>query len=219
MVRQIAQHIFASYLNRPDCPTHSLTTSLDKAALRFLYDTPGASYPRFYGWLTADGLYAGNIDATADKVDEEIIPYPVLRVHQTASGEPLPSVSAGAVETVAAVTPIAFELTDYHVLLLYADRLVAVSRLTHAIEYEQPLAGEPAHGPVGGTSSSPLGLCRDQRAAGGTVYLYTGKEIMRVRVRDEQRHVWRHYMERGDFAAAQRSTRNAAHLNRVRNDD
>lgn len=201
-----------------------LSAALANASLRFLYDPPTANYPRFYGWLTADGLYAGDIRtaataaaaATADQFDflgtREIIPYPVLRSFTSANGDQPPSaapVSAGA-QPPAHPTPIAFELTDYHVLLLYADRVVAVSRLTHATVYEQPLTDDPASS----TGSAPLGMCRNQRA-GGTVFLFSRKAIVRVRVRDEQRHVWRQHLERGDFEAAQRATNNAAHLNQI----
>lgn len=188
-----SQNIFAPYLNKPEQKSFEIPSSTaSSSALRFIYETPACTYPRFYGWLNSAGLTFGEIDATAE-TPEILVPWP-----GTASKIAFPTDNIAP--------PLACELTDYHILFLYAGRLVAVSRLTHAIVHEENFE-------LYGAAKPLLGLVRDQRA--GITYLFSRKLILKVLVRDEQRNVWRQHLDRDEFALAKKAARNAAHQNLI----
>jgi hypothetical protein len=111
-----------------------------------------------------------------------------------------------------APVPSGLAVTPYHYLLLYRQRVVAVSRVSHGVVFEQAL-GEDRHGTLrdvvvdgsgGGGSAPPL------------LFLVSDRYLFRVQVVDEARDVWRLYAAKNDFEAARRFSKgDEARLSRI----
>lgn len=216
------QNIFNSYLSVPEHirDFHEIPNKLKYSKLRFNYNAT-TKYPRYFGWLTDPGIFSGEvsyqlmlpslvdpnknilqIDPVADThqfiISNEIIPFP-------SNTETNTSTASESYVSKKSVYPISFVLTDFHVLLLYTDHITAVSLLNYQIIYEEYFTEQ--YGRL-------LDLVKD--TANDTIYAYTSKCIFRYKVHNEQRNVWRMYLDKNEFELAQKySLDNPAHLDIV----
>eukprot|EP00879_Flechtneria_rotunda_P019362 GHRR01020334.1.p1 GENE.GHRR01020334.1~~GHRR01020334.1.p1 ORF type:complete len:907 (+),score=281.55 GHRR01020334.1:278-2998(+) len=89
----------------------------------------------------------------------------------------------------------ALACTEYHYLLLYADRLVAVNQVSGKV------VAEVNWGPGTHTNSNvigtPLGLLQD--ATSITTHLWSGETLHEVTMTSEGKDMWRTYMEYRDY--------------------
>ena len=89
------------------------------------YYTPNAeqalSLPKSVAWLTGLGLYHGNLNFTSTSDDfidaADVLPYPP------------PSTDI----------PLSIALTEFHYMVLYRDRIIAICHLDDKLAYEEPL--------------------------------------------------------------------------------
>ena len=86
-------------------------------------------------------------------------------------------------------------LSEYHILVLYPDRFAAISLLNQKVAFED----------VFPNGSKIIGLTRD--ISSQVVWVYTETQIFNYRPVDEARDVWRILLERNDFVAAQKITK------------
>uniref|UniRef100_A0A0N5ALM7 Vacuolar protein sorting-associated protein 18 homolog n=1 Tax=Syphacia muris TaxID=451379 RepID=A0A0N5ALM7_9BILA len=138
------------------------------------------SLPRHYCWLGADGFTIGEINISAQDGYNMITEGPHIQ-HRLVNGRH--------------DYPLDIAITEYHVLLLYSDRLEAVSLLNQKRVYEEP---------IGMHTSQVRGMSRDSVTE--TVWIYTDSSISRYQPDEETRNVWPIYLERGDFAKARSVT-------------
>lgn len=90
-------------------------------------------------------------------------------------------------------------------LLLYTDHITAVSLLNYQTIYEEYFTEQ--YGRL-------LDLVKD--SVSDTIYAYTGKSIFRYKVHNEQRNVWRMYLDKNEFELARKYSRdNPAHMDIV----
>ena len=82
-------------------------------------------------------------------------------------------------------------LSQWHVLYLHGDRLVAFDLLTHRKVYDEHVLDPSDH---------PLSLIAD--AGTNTYWLFTSREIMEIVITDEDRDVWRVMLDKGDYRRA-----------------
>ncbi|EPR59736.1 Pep3/Vps18/deep orange family protein [Toxoplasma gondii GT1] len=101
--------------------------------------------------------------------------------------------------------PLSVTVTDFHVLLLYDDRLVALSRITHEKVVELPLSGVKY-----GTVRRLLQDRFDQ-----SVFLYTDAFVCQLVISKESAQAWRLYLQQGKFAVALSHCATAAQRERV----
>lgn len=88
--------------------------------------------------------------------------------------------------------PTGIALTDYHVLLAYSSRVLALSLLPpHDVIFEDPWNPE-----LGGA----LGFVSDNVAE--FVWLYTQTFAMKYGTNDEARYIWKTYLDRGEYQKA-----------------
>ncbi|KAI9679115.1 MAG: hypothetical protein M1829_001785 [Trizodia sp. TS-e1964] len=95
-------------------------------------------------------------------------------------------------------------LTQWHMLILVADRVVAVNRLDNKVVLDQSVL-EPGQ--------RALGLITDQRK--NTFWLFTNKEIFEVVSNDEDRDVWRIMLQSNNFEAALRYAKSTSQKDAV----
>lgn len=87
--------------------------------------------------------------------------------------------------------PLSFVLTEFHALLMYQDKVKAVSVLNQECVYEEKFS--EAHGKL-------KSIIKDLKRR--TIWAITDKTVFRYKVVKEERNVWRIYMEKEQFHLA-----------------
>ncbi|SJX65713.1 related to DigA protein [Sporisorium reilianum f. sp. reilianum] len=174
--------------------------------------TPASSkHVSALAWLTGPGVYHGTLfypaDATAgDSVIEtaNLLPYPAIAIEDEHTATPnkrrsrLSTASNGDHSAFghggAPITeiPLSIALTEFHFVLLYQDRVMAISSLDDQVIFEEALPLK--------TNERVIGTAVD--VAKSTYWIYTDASIFELVLRDEDRHVWRVHLDRGSFDTA-----------------
>ncbi|KAJ3721541.1 Pep3/Vps18/deep orange family-domain-containing protein [Lentinula raphanica] len=147
------------------------------------------SLPRSLAWMTAPGIYHGNINFESTS-DDFIDAADVLPYTASASGSQL---------------PISVALTDFHYVILYKDRIAGVCNLDDKLTYEEPLPLKPNE-EVRGITADPVRK---------TYWVYTDQAIFELLVGNEDRDVWKIYLEKGQYEIALRYAKTASRRNKV----
>ena len=95
-------------------------------------------------------------------------------------------------------------LSQWHILQIFNDRLVATNRLDDSVVHNQAVIG-PAE--------KPVALLADHKK--NTFWMFTNKAIFEVVVRDEDRDIWRVLMKRQEFEEALQYANNTAQRDAV----
>ncbi|KAL9086538.1 MAG: hypothetical protein Q9159_004128 [Coniocarpon cinnabarinum] len=95
-------------------------------------------------------------------------------------------------------------LTQWHILQIFHDRLVAVNRLDGSVIHNEPVLG---------TAEKPVALLADHKK--NTFWLFTNKAIFEIVVRDEDRDIWKVLMKRQEFEEALQYANNSAQKDAV----
>ncbi|WVN85777.1 uncharacterized protein L203_100928 [Cryptococcus depauperatus CBS 7841] len=147
--------------------------------------------PSALAWLTAPGLFTSNLAQSFSKdilVKPSLVPYPMESPEITSGHYHYQSSTTSTLHR----TPISVTITPWHWLLLYADKVVAVSREDEKIVWEERLpltGGEEARG----LSADPIS---------STFWIYTSSSILEILTRNEDQDVWRTKLEKGEFTEA-----------------
>lgn len=157
---------------------------------------------RTYAWLSSQGVFYGKLltaPASADLgnkllQESKLLPLSQLPIAETAGGrrKAIPDM----VEAIA--------LTQWHILHLIGDRVVAVNRLDDTVVFDQ-IVLDPGQRAVG--------LYADQQK--NTFWVFTDKEIFEILARDEDRDVWKVMLRNQHFDAALRYARSPAQKDAV----
>jgi hypothetical protein len=173
------EQMFILYERNPGF--HELPGELTHSELCFFSKYRGVA--KSFAWLTGPGIFHGNLvfgsQNPHDSVmtDTQLLPYPDAPVR---AGSP-PKV------------PVSITMTEFHFLLLYEDRFVAISKLNNANVYEESL-GRAQPG------SRMRGLVSDPTL--GTIWAYAENGVYKLFINDEDRYVWRLYLEKGQYEEA-----------------
>ncbi|KAJ7492755.1 Pep3/Vps18/deep orange family-domain-containing protein [Mycena latifolia] len=137
------------------------------------------SLPKSMAWLTSHGVYHGtlNFESISDNfIDSgDLLPYP-------SSFE-----SSGPVGS-----PSSMALTEFHFVLLYGDRVVGVCNLDKKQTYEESLPLKQNE-QVKGLAADPVRK---------TYWVYTDQSLFELVVDNEDRDVWKIYLQKGQFDTA-----------------
>ncbi|GAA5865517.1 hypothetical protein JCM8547_001274 [Rhodosporidiobolus lusitaniae] len=164
-------------------------------------DGKGLEKPKTMAWMTGPGIYHSHLlfSSSSDLPPGE-------GIIDSASLIPYPSLSSGSGdEEEQQEQPISMALTEFHFVLLYRERVVAVDLLTDRVVWEEVLELPD--------SSPPLRLSTDPISR--TLWLHTATSIFELVVRDEDRYVWRVHLKRGEFEKARRAAKTPAHRSLV----
>ncbi|XP_038597125.1 vacuolar protein sorting-associated protein 18 homolog [Tachyglossus aculeatus] len=165
--------LFAPYADHPP-PFREFPGSLGYSELA-LYTPKLRSAPRAFAWMMGDGVLYGALDCgrpDAPLSEERVWEYPA-------------GVGPGA------SPPLAIALTQFHFLLLLADRVEAVCTLTGQVVLRDHFLDK--FGPL-------RGMAKD--AATGQLWAHTERAVFRYHVRREARDVWRTYLDLNRFDLA-----------------
>ncbi|KAG6888839.1 hypothetical protein C0992_007397 [Termitomyces sp. T32_za158] len=170
-----------------------LPGDLQQSELRFY--TPHSdqiiSLPKTMAWMTGPGIYHGILNFESKSEDfidaAELLPYPSL------------------VSKTDPEIPRSIALTEFHYVLLYQDRITGICCLDDQVKYEESLplrAGEQ----VRGVTSD---------AVRGTYWIYTDQSLFELVVSNEDRDVWKIYLNKKHFEIALNFAKTAAQRDHV----
>ncbi|XP_068631710.1 vacuolar protein sorting-associated protein 18 homolog [Battus philenor] len=176
------QTIFYSYLTNTETGFQEIPSSLKYSRLQFYFDRNNT--PKTFAWLTEPGIFYGQLDPTSQQnsnslfTQGELISYPPERIDPEKA------------ET-AERTPLAFVLTEFHAILMFSDKVKAVSLLNQELVYQDTYS--EAHGKLKNIVKDP---------ARRTIWAVTDKAVFRYKVIREERNVWRIYCDKEEFDLA-----------------
>lgn len=147
--------------------------------------------PTAIAWSTGSGLYTSAIPLTlsASGTIPDVFSSPRLLDYPQGHG-----------------IAIDFCLTEFHYVYLFPRRIVAVSRLTDALVWDEALPLK--------VDEKPVGLAADPVHA--TFWCYTDRALHEVVVQDEDRHVWRAKLDKSEFDTALAYAKTPAQIDLVR---
>lgn len=154
-----------------------------------LWTPKGKRNAKALAWLTGPGIYHGLISYGDQQVGDSVIdsanllPYPAMALYSP-DGE-----NEG--EMVAEI-PLSAALTEFHFVLLYRDRVMAISSLDDHVVFQESLPLQP--------NERVIGTAVDTTR--GSYWLYTDSSIFELVITEEDRHVWRIYLERNNHEQA-----------------
>ncbi|KAB5570153.1 putative vacuolar protein sorting-associated protein [Coniochaeta sp. 2T2.1] len=176
---------------------HELSRSSTTAAsaLAISPDTQDASKPydemapdRAFAWLSSQGVYHGTLlgnSAGSELGNKVFAESKLLPRSQLATSD-----NTGRRKSVTEYID-AIALTQWHVVSLVGNRVVATNRLTQSVVYDQVIL-DPGQ--------KAIGLCVDLQK--NTFWLFTTQEIFEIVVRDEDRDIWKIMLSMQKFDAA-----------------
>ncbi|KAI9890555.1 MAG: hypothetical protein M1814_003895 [Vezdaea aestivalis] len=144
---------------------------------------------RVFAWLSAQGVYYGKLStapATPDlgtKVFNGSKSFARGNIMSDAIKSRRKSAPSSNIDSIA--------LTQWHILILFEGRVIAVNRLDGKVVYDQ-MALEPGQ--------NALGLVTDSKK--NTYWLFTSTEILEIIVNDEDRDIWKIMLKDQKFDAA-----------------
>ena len=186
----VFQSVFARYA---DVPEHfvELPGKIERSQLCVLR-ARAASTPQSFAWMTGTGVYCGRIDVSCASGPHSVTADTKLIQYQRDADERRD-------------TPLSLVMTEFHILVLFADRLKVTCSLNEQLVYNDLFTDR---------FGSLLGLCRDPVKE--TIWAFTAKAVFKYRVVKESRNVWQIYLDQNQFSLAKQYCQdNRANLDRV----
>ncbi|KAJ8728370.1 hypothetical protein PYW08_016755 [Mythimna loreyi] len=169
------QSIFYSYLTIPETGFQEIPSSLKYSKLQF-FDKNGV--PKTFAWLTEPGIFYGQLDPSSQQNSNSLFTQGALISYPTEGDEQENA-------------PLSFVLTEFHVLLMYSDRVKVISLISQELVFEDRYS--EAHGKL-------KNIVRDTKKR--TIWAITDKCVFRYKVVREERNLWIIYSDKGQFDLA-----------------
>nr|CUU97575.1 hypothetical transcript [Hymenolepis microstoma] len=199
--------IFAPYAENPsgakciEFPVHFGYSDLK------VYQKMNDEVPSQFAWMTSSGIYFGKLDAKR-LLDPELLANAAnstspLRISLANQAKLIkyPPMEPGSVSL-----PICISLSEFHVIVSYADRVKAINVLDDQTIFVQSTRD------VLGTSHA-MGACRDP--AGGAIWLYSASVLCKLCAEQEDLRVWRILLDKQKFSEARKHCKLPEQLNEV----
>ncbi|KAI1500584.1 Pep3/Vps18/deep orange family-domain-containing protein [Biscogniauxia marginata] len=143
---------------------------------------------RAFAWLSSHGVFHGKLLTTpcnndvGNKIyaESKLLPRTQVVSSEVAGRR---RASSEFIDTIV--------LTQWHIISLIGNRIVATNRLTGSVVHEEVVLDQ---------GQKALGLYVDQQK--NTFWLFTSQEISEIVVRDEDRDIWRIMLQRQQFDTA-----------------
>lgn len=185
--RALFELLFAEYEHNPEF--QELPSDLDYSKMLLFNRFPELQLkgvPQMFVWLTGAGIYQGDLDfVEGDKDDQRIIdnakllPFPPTTYDED-SGNLVTDI------------PISIVITEFHFILLYQNYVRAVCRLNDKIVYEEII-------PLN-KNEVVRGISVDEVKR--TYWIYTSDAMYELVIKDEERDVWKLYLQKKKYAVA-----------------
>ncbi|RCH94208.1 hypothetical protein CU098_004601, partial [Rhizopus stolonifer] len=151
-----------------------------------------------FAWLTGPGIYHGALVYGSQNVGDSVIDdVQLLQYPATPSDD-----ESGQLVT---EIPISVALTEFHFVLLYQDRVRAICQLNDQIVYEEMI-------PIG-LGEKVISMAVDDIKK--TFWVYTNLAMYELTINNEERDVWKLYLEKKRYNSALRYCKDPAQKDRV----
>ncbi|KAG8181524.1 hypothetical protein JTE90_014254 [Oedothorax gibbosus] len=153
-----------------------LPGKLQYSQLQLFYPNPKA-IPVSFAWMTEPGVMFAHLKCNADSpqnligTNRKLLSYPEEKDHEK--------------------VPLSIILTEFHVLVLFHDRLKVICVLNEQLVFEDFFS--ETYGPL-------KGLIKDPEK--GTIWVYSDMAIYKYKVYSEDRYVWEIYLDAKEYALA-----------------
>ncbi|KAL5967888.1 hypothetical protein TSMEX_004392 [Taenia solium] len=161
-----------------------------------VFQRKGEEVPNQVVWMTASGIYFCRLDPSR-LIDPEVVasandPMTPLRISLASHAKliPYPTMAGESVSL-----PLCISLTEFHVVIAYADRVKAVNLLD-----DRPVFSRGIRDVLGGVQIG--GVCRDP--VEGCLWLYSSTVLCQLTVDHEDWRIWRIYLDRKEFKEARK---------------
>ncbi|KAJ3274967.1 hypothetical protein HK104_003995, partial [Borealophlyctis nickersoniae] len=182
MFGEIFRHYDSHTAGYQEIPGH-LTHSEVEFWSQYLEDTGYPSVPKTFAWLTAPGLYHGSLVFGNQNIGDSVVDNAqLLPVIASSSDVPF------STEDI----PISVNITEFHYLLLFKDRIKAIHSLSSEVVYDEEIPLEFGE-KVLVMTSDPIK---------STYWVCTTLALYELIVTEEDRDVWRLHLEKKSFDAA-----------------
>ncbi|KAF9418516.1 hypothetical protein HW555_004665 [Spodoptera exigua] len=169
------QSIFYSYLTIPETGFQEIPSTLKYSKLQFFDKN---DVPKTFAWLTEPGIFYGQLDPTSQQNSNSLFTQGALISYPTDGDEPENA-------------PLSFVLTEFHVLLMYSDRVKVISLISQELVFEDKYS--EAQGKL-------KNIVRDAKKR--TIWAITDKCVFRYKVVREERNLWIIYSDKEQFDLA-----------------
>ncbi|CAG8481720.1 2636_t:CDS:10 [Diversispora eburnea] len=151
-----------------------------------------------FAWLTGPGIYHGNLVFGSQDVGDHVIDSAQLLPYPATTSENDPS-------TLVPEIPLSIALTEFHLILLYKERIRAICQLNDQIVYEDIIPLKPGE------------VIRTMTVDNvkNTFWIYTDCSIFELIVSKEDRDVWKLYLEKQMFDTSLQYCKNPAQRDKV----
>ena len=137
-----------------------------------------------FAWLTGPGISYGNLifesqnkgDSVAQ--DMELFLFPEDHMARNIKQS---------------TAPISIIITDFHWLVLYYDKIQAINKLNEEITWEERFRANQNIGEIRGITNDPIA---------GTIWIYATNQVFEITVNDEDRDIWKLYLEKSNYSKA-----------------
>ena len=163
-----------------------------------MWGPPNTRESTALAWLTAPGVYHAMLSYADQQVGDSVVdsanllPYPAVEPADGVNPSHYRQSTASSIGGAMAEIPLSIALTEFHFILLYQDRVMALNSLDDQVVFQEALPLK--------ANERVIGTAVD--VAKRTFWVYTDASIFELVVRDEDRDVWRIYLERGSFDAS-----------------
>jgi vacuolar protein sorting-associated protein 18 len=149
----------------------------------------GQIYP-YFAWITSLGLFHGIIHTAKSSGDDSIFSDTTLL--------PFTNLFSNYTQD----KPVYPALSQFHILLLHENQLVAVNRLNNRIIYKEKISSVPIL--FSSLTQKPTerysGIAADHKAQ--TYWIYSASSVTEIVVTDEDRDLWEIHLQKSQFTSA-----------------
>ncbi|GFT12641.1 vacuolar protein sorting-associated protein 18 homolog [Trichonephila clavipes] len=175
------QNVFNYYKDVPESYIE-LPGKLDYSKLQLYYPN-NKGLPSSFAWMTEPGVMHASINYKAE------FPQNLIGVGQKLLAYPNDKGDGSA--------PLSIVLTEFHVLVLFHDRVKVISVLNEQLVFEDFFSE---------TYGSLKGLIKDPEK--GTIWAYSDMAIYRYRITGEDRYIWEVYLDKNEYSLARKYCKN-----------
>ncbi|ELU41557.1 DigA protein [Rhizoctonia solani AG-1 IA] len=204
---RVFETLFASYNRDTPAKYMELSGGLQYSTLQFYSPEHAGGAPgKRLAWLTSRGLFHATL-ATARQLAGDL---PSQDFLDTSSLLPYPtSLADGSSRSPGGNNfPLGVVLTEFHFLLLLSDRVMGYSRLDDSLIYDEAIS-LVSRSFLDPSTLSSIGQRRAERLLGivsdpinRTLWIYSTNGLYEVVRVDEERDVWKIYLDKADYALA-----------------
>ncbi|VDK35185.1 unnamed protein product, partial [Taenia asiatica] len=172
-----------------------------------VFQRKGEEVPSQVVWMTASGIYFCRLDPSR-LIDPEVVasandPMTPLRISLASHAKliPYPTMAGESVSL-----PLCISLTEFHVVIAYADRVKAVNLLDDCPVFSRGIRDVLGGVQIGGVHRDPVEGC---------LWLYSSTALCQLTVDHEDWRIWRIYLDRKEFKEARKHCKTLEQLDVV----